>query len=92
MPHAYLKPLLDGRFVLRLYPKRLVEPDGTVSTIWLGTVTREQLYHPLGQLSLLLSDDGQRAVRLCPCCSFPMPDWPAACGPGTRNMPAVAGK
>ncbi|HPQ97609.1 MAG TPA: LssY C-terminal domain-containing protein, partial [Thiolinea sp.] len=52
----------DGRFVLRLYPQQVVEPDGTASTIWLGTVTREQLYHPLRQLSLLLSDDEQRCT------------------------------
>ncbi|WP_020561031.1 bifunctional DedA family/phosphatase PAP2 family protein [Thiofilum flexile] len=51
------KPDANGRFVLRLYPQQVIEPDGSKQIIWLGSVTHEQLYHPLGQLSLAWSDN-----------------------------------
>lgn len=40
-----------GRYVLRLYPQA-VQEQGQIRVIWLGSVTFEGVYHPLGQLSL----------------------------------------
>jgi len=41
-----------GRYVLRIYPQAVTVADQSVSTLWLGTLVFEGLYHPFGQLSL----------------------------------------
>ncbi|HPE60602.1 MAG TPA: bifunctional DedA family/phosphatase PAP2 family protein [Thiolinea sp.] len=49
----------QGRYLLRLYPQPVAMPEGEVKTLWLGTVTDEQLHRPLGQFSLPWSDEEQ---------------------------------
>lgn len=56
---SLIKPAAQGRYVMRVYPQAITTPDGQADTIWMGTVTYETLYHPLRQLSLLLSSDEQ---------------------------------
>lgn len=41
----------NGRYVLRLYPQAVLE-QGKPTTLWLGSLSFEVLYHPFGQLSL----------------------------------------
>ncbi|OQX07433.1 MAG: hypothetical protein BWK73_28115 [Thiothrix lacustris] len=48
-----------GRYVLRLYPQQVQEATQPLFTVWQGTLVFERLVHPLGQLSLPLSLDGE---------------------------------